>query len=175
MLEGEPSGIGYFKWVWRWANILSTEIDTTQFQGLVTLKEALDVAYDHCAAKEIELNILIDHRGFGKRPEHDELFDLQVDLSALPKRVPLSRLFIEVLGQLPAEDATIVLRHTYVEITTVRAAGRSGLSFHIARRIAPVVRFWWWAGLAAALIFLTIRMRGIWRRPEGRLFGFIVM
>jgi len=141
LVKADPTGIGYLKWVWRWANVLGTEIDTTQFQGPVTLKEALDVAYDHCADKEIELNILIDHRAFGKRPEHEQLLDVEVNLSALPKRVPLSRLFMEMLDHLPEEDATIVLHYTFLEITTVREAGRSGLSFHIARRIARSCAF----------------------------------
>lgn len=174
-VEADPTGIGYFKWVWRWANILSTEIDTTQFRGPLTFMEALGIAYDQCASKGIELQILVDRAALVEKVEGDDVADVRMEFSGLPNRVPLSRLLMEMLDQLPEADATIVVRNTYLEITTIRAAGRSGLSFHIARRIAPIVRCWSLAGLAAALAFLFVRAPSVWRRPDGRFLGFIVM
>lgn len=175
LLQAEPTGIDYFKWVWRWANILSTEIDTTQFRGPLTFKEGLGIAYEQCQDKGIELPILVDHAAFVGKVTDNKVYDVPMEITGLPKRVPLSRLLMEMLDQLPDADATIVVRNSYLEITTVRAVGRSGLSFHIARRIAPIVRFWSLAGLVAALAFVAFRAWSVWRPADGRLFGLVVL
>lgn len=173
--QADPTGLGYLKWVWRWAKILSSEVDLTQSQGPLTFKEALGIAYEQCQDKGIELQILVDRAALVEKMKGGDIFDLRMEFADLPKRVPLSRLLMEMLDQIPDADATIVVRNTYLEITTVRAAGRSGLSFQVARRVAPIVRFWSLAGMVAALAFVAFRAWSVWRRPDGRLFGLVVL
>lgn len=178
----EPSFIDRLKRIWRLAEVLSTEVELQDLKGPVSIKDALGMIHDQFAVKGVRLKLLIDQSSFQENKDgfdQPSFSEQTVDFSGLPQRVVLSRVLMEMLDQLPYPNATVVIRDSWegnwLEFTTVQAAGRQGLSFHVARRIAPTVRFWLNAGLVCALAFLVIRAPAIWRRSNARLAGLILL
>lgn len=163
----ERDPFGFLSWTWRWANILNTEIDIVGFGERKSLHRTLGSINEEFAKRGRGIRGEVDLAAFANKGTG--LDDVVMDLSNLPERVTLSRLLVAILDQLPDQDATIVLGHSHFEITTLQVAGRRGISFHLARRIAPVARIWFWAGIACAAVYLLLRAPAVMRKPENRL------
>jgi len=168
----QSSWLGPLKWAWRWAHVLGAEVNLAEFDGPMPLKGVLDVAYDQLSAHCIQLDFLIDSAELDKDAD-DSCLKCMIDLSKLPRRVTLHRLLVEALKQLPQRQATVLVRPTYLEITTVQAAQGRDRSFYFLGGAAPIAKVWLLLAALCTLLFLGLRAPGICRRSERKATGLL--
>jgi hypothetical protein len=114
-------------------HLLNEEVDMKDFAAApMKLKEALMLLAERLAIKNNgeDLPIVLDIEAFRKAaPDTDvsDLYDLEIRFQPVPRRLTLAEVLRVALAQIPQQNATFVIRRSYVEITTRAAVGLKSL------------------------------------------------
>src|SRR5262245_27649976 len=109
---------------------LQTPIDMKGFKETMPLKEVFGLIHEQLTPRNIDLLILADLKAFGKDGKPDaDFYERPVKFANVPKQLSLAKLLRLTASQL-SPDATLVIRPSYVEITTTRLAKGRWFSWH---------------------------------------------
>ena len=87
----------HLQWVWRWMGILGTEIDTTEFEGTLSLFEASVRLAVQLGRNGIDFDLFLDDPNLVEGGAVDDLWKHPINLSGLPTRVSLNQFLLEML------------------------------------------------------------------------------
>jgi hypothetical protein len=100
---------------------LATVIETKDLATPMTLREMLDRLIERCAAKGVDLQVLVDVVGFkNENPDAASPDDAPVQLRG--PSMTVAEALQMVVRQIPTNNGTLLLRRGIVEITTVDAS-----------------------------------------------------
>ena len=105
------------------SRLLGETIDMEKFPNPMLLKDALGLFYDIFKArgKGQELPILIDTSAFKEAADADmvlDIYDSPVKFPPYPKTMTVATALRLALSQVPTNNATYIIRRSFIEITT---------------------------------------------------------
>jgi hypothetical protein len=109
----------------RWEKLLNEMLDTSDFQKQMPLKKVLRLLQDKLWAKyknEGELPIVVDVAAFKvENPDAPDIYDSLVTLAPQPGKISVGAALSLALSKLPTDNATYLVRHDGIEVTTAHA------------------------------------------------------
>jgi hypothetical protein len=108
--------------------ILEERVDVAKYEGPLTLRDALEILQRDLAGRGMELDIIVDTDVFKEEnPEAPDIYDTQVKLPPLPRKLTVAMLLRQMLNKVPTGNATYLVFRDHVLVTTMARSGIESL------------------------------------------------
>ncbi len=105
---------------------LSQTVPSKPYQNALPIRDALGLLKEHLALKKKELPIVIDQKAFwAETPDSPDIVVMDVKLSTKKDTISAEGILREIISQIPTQNAALVVRAGYVEITTKAIAKKA--------------------------------------------------